>query len=67
VKGIIKLSGMVNATPEFSQHGAVIDGCSNLFHKVFGAKAIHARSAFGVASLPNQVTMEIEAIFELED
>jgi enamine deaminase RidA (YjgF/YER057c/UK114 family) len=66
VKGVVKLLGMVNATPEFSQHPAVIDGCSSMFHQVFGAKGVHARSAFGVGSLPNQITVEIEAIFQLE-
>ena len=67
VTAVVKLLGMVNATAEFSQHPAVIDGCSSLLHKVFGAKGIHARSAFGVNSLPNQITVEIEAIFEIKD
>ncbi len=65
VSGVIKLLGLVNATPEFSRHPYVIDGASDLLAEVFGAEGIHARSAFGVASLPNQITVEIEAIFEV--
>jgi enamine deaminase RidA (YjgF/YER057c/UK114 family) len=64
VGGVVKLLGMVNATPEFEMHPYVIDGASNLLAEVFGPSGIHARSAFGVGSLPNQITVEIEAIFE---
>jgi len=65
VVGVVKLLGLVNAVPEFERHPFVIDGASQLFHEVFGAKGVHARSSFGVASLPNQITVEIEAILEL--
>ena len=65
VTGIIKLLGLVNATPEFSEHPFVIDGASELLASVFGTDGIHARSAFGVTSLPNQITVEIEGIFEV--
>jgi len=65
VTGVIKLLGLVNATPEFSRHPFVIDGASDLLAEVFGKDGIHARSAFGVASLPNQITVEIEAVFEV--
>jgi len=58
---------MVNATPDFRDHPAVINGCSELFVEVFGAeKGIGARSAVGMASLPGNIAVEIEAIFELE-
>ncbi|WP_128255604.1 RidA family protein [Falsirhodobacter deserti] len=67
VGGVVKLLGMVNAEPEFERHPFVIDGASNLLAKVFGESGIHARSAFGVGSLPNQITVEIEAIFEAAD
>lgn len=67
ISGLVKLLGLVNATPEFSDHPYVIDGASELLADVFGPDGIHARSAFGVASLPNQITVEIEAIFELKD
>ena len=62
---MVKLLGLVNATPEFSRHPFVIDGASDLLAQVFGPEGVHARSAYGVASLPNQITVEIEAIFEL--
>jgi len=67
VAGVIKLLGLVNATPEFARHTFVIDGASTLLADVFGSDGIHARSAFGVASLPNQITVEIEAIFEMKE
>lgn len=66
VAGLVKLLGLVNATPDFSEHPFVIDGASELFAEVFGAEGVHARSSFGVGSLPNQITVEIEAIFELK-
>lgn len=67
VDGVIKLLGLVNATPDFRDHPFVIDGASQLLSEVFGESGVHARSAFGVASLPNQITVEIEAIFSLKD
>jgi enamine deaminase RidA (YjgF/YER057c/UK114 family) len=65
VCGVVKLLGLVNATPDYAEHPAVIDGASELFHQVFGEAGAHARSSFGVGSLPNRITVEIEAIFEL--
>jgi enamine deaminase RidA (YjgF/YER057c/UK114 family) len=63
VRQIIKLFGMVNATPDFFAHSQVIDGCSNLFTDVFGPRiGRHARSAVGVGSLPGNISVEIEAI-----
>jgi enamine deaminase RidA (YjgF/YER057c/UK114 family) len=55
---------MVNAVPNFTEQSKVINGCSDLFADVFGEK--HARSAVGVGSLPFGITVEIEAIFEVE-
>ena len=67
VKRLVKLLGMVNCTPDFASHPAVINGCSELFAEVFGPEnGIGARSAVGMASLPGQIPVEIEAIFELE-
>ena len=64
---LIKLLGMVNCTPDFDQHPAVINGCSELFAEVFGPEhGIAARSAVGMGSLPGNITVEIEAIFELK-
>lgn len=65
VSGVVKLTGMVNATPEFADHPEIIDAASNLIAGVFGQQGVHARTSYGVASLPNQITVEIDAIFEL--
>jgi len=65
VTQVVKLLGLVNATDDFTAHPDVINGCSDLFTSVFGEIGQHARSAIGVASLPNNITVEIEAIFEL--
>ncbi|WP_291298190.1 RidA family protein [Elioraea sp.] len=62
VAAIVKLLGMVNAAPGFRDHPAVINGCSDLFADVFGEAGMHARSAVGMASLPNNISVEIEAI-----
>jgi enamine deaminase RidA (YjgF/YER057c/UK114 family) len=66
VRRIIKILGMVNATPDFTEHPQVINGCSDLFNTVFAEKGIHARSAVGFSSLPNAITVEIEAIVAIE-
>src|SRR4051812_42802637 len=66
VRRLIKLLGMVNATPEFRDHPAVINGCSELFAEVFGPEnGIGARSAVGMGSLPGNIAVEIEVIFEI--
>jgi len=62
IEAVIKLLGMVNAEPDFSDQPKVINGCSDLFVEVLGDVGKHARSAIGVGSLPNQMTVEIEAI-----
>jgi len=59
---IVKLLGMVNATPDFNDSPKVINGCSDLFVEVFGDAGRHARSAVGHVMLPNQMSVEIEAI-----
>jgi len=67
VKRVIKVLGMVNSTPQFGEHPAVINGCSELFAEVFGRdNGIGARSAVGMGSLPGNIAVEIEAIFEIE-
>jgi len=66
VKRVVKTLGMVNATPEFSQHPFVINGCSELFAKVWGADdGVGVRSAVGMGSLPGNIPVEIEVMFEL--
>ena len=64
VRQIVKLLGMVNAVPDFREQSTVVNGCSDLFVEVFGKQ--HARSAIGVGSLPFGITVEIEAIVEVE-
>ena len=66
VKRLIKVLGMVNSTPDFLDHPKVINGCSELFAEVFGQdNGIGARSAVGMGSLPGNIAVEIEAIFEI--
>jgi enamine deaminase RidA (YjgF/YER057c/UK114 family) len=66
VSRVIKLLGMVNCTPQFADHPKVVNGCSELFADVFGReRGIGARSAVGMGSLPGNIAVEIEAIFEL--
>lgn len=59
---IVKVLGMVNAAPDFAEHPKVINGCSDLFVAVLGENGRHARSAVGMGSLPNNMTVEIEVI-----
>jgi enamine deaminase RidA (YjgF/YER057c/UK114 family) len=65
VKRIVKVLGMVNAVPEFTDHPKVINGCSDLFVEVFGDAGKHARSAVGMGSLPMGIPVEIEVIVEV--
>jgi enamine deaminase RidA (YjgF/YER057c/UK114 family) len=66
VKRIVKLLGLVNSAPTFTEHHLVINGCSELLGEVFGAAAPHARSAFGVAQIPLGSCVEVELIAEVE-
>jgi enamine deaminase RidA (YjgF/YER057c/UK114 family) len=67
VKRVIKVLGMVNCTPDFEKHPYIINGCSELFAKVWGTEnGIGVRSAVGFGSLPDNIPVEIEALFELE-
>ncbi|MGI9381475.1 MAG: RidA family protein [Methyloligellaceae bacterium] len=61
IKNMIKLGGFVNATPEFSDHPQVINGASNFLAEVLGDKGQHTRFAVGVAGLPFNVAVEIDA------
>ncbi len=62
----VKVLGMVNAIPEFGQQPQVINGCSDLLVEVLGEAGRHTRSAVGMGSLPNGISVEIEATFEFE-
>ncbi|RUX90546.1 MULTISPECIES: RidA family protein [unclassified Mesorhizobium] len=66
VRRVVKLFGMVNATPDFADHPAVINGCSDLLIDVFQEAGIHARSAVGHGSLPGRITVEIEAVIAID-
>jgi enamine deaminase RidA (YjgF/YER057c/UK114 family) len=67
IKRVIKVLGMVNCTPEFERHPYIINGCSELFAAVWGEEnGIGVRSAVGLGSLPDNIPVEIEAIFELQ-
>jgi enamine deaminase RidA (YjgF/YER057c/UK114 family) len=65
VTRVVKILGMVNGTPGFNQTPQVIDGCSELFIEVFGEKGRGARSAVGLAELPFDLAVELEAIVEV--
>jgi enamine deaminase RidA (YjgF/YER057c/UK114 family) len=66
IKRVIKVLGMVNATPTFEQHPYVMNGCSELFAAIWGDdNGVGVRSAVGMGSLPDNIPVEIEAIFEL--
>ena len=66
VTRIVKVLGMVNCLPEFGQHPAVINGCSDLLVEVFGDAGRHARSAVGMGSLPLGMAVEIELVAEVD-
>ena len=67
VRRVVKLLGVVNGTPEFTQQPAVINGCSELFAEIFGPEAgVGVRTALGAGSLPLGVPVEIEAVFEIQ-
>jgi enamine deaminase RidA (YjgF/YER057c/UK114 family) len=66
IKRVVKVLGMVNATPEFARQPAVINGCSELFVEIWGPDlGVGVRSAVGMGSLPSGIAVEIEAVFEL--
>ena len=66
VKRLIKTLGMVNAAPDFTEHPKVINGYSELMAEVFGTdNGVGSRSAVGMGSLPNNIAVEVEAMFEI--
>jgi enamine deaminase RidA (YjgF/YER057c/UK114 family) len=68
VKQVVKILGMVNCVPDFEEHPKVINGCSELFAKIWGDEhGIGVRSAVGMGSLPGNISVEIEAMFELDE
>ena len=67
VKRIVKVLGMVNSTPDFSDQPKVVNGYSDLMVAVFGVRGKHARAAVGMAALPGDIAVEIEMIVEVEN
>lgn len=66
VAQVVKLTGFVNAMPNFTQHPQVVNGASDLMAEVFGDKGAHARAAVGSSSLPLGVAVEVEGVFRIE-
>ena len=66
VKRILKVTGMVNCTDDFTQQPEVINGFSDTMVAVFGEKGRHARSAVGMSSLPRNIAVEVEMIVEID-
>lgn len=67
VKRFVRIMGMVNATPEFTEHPKVMNGFSDLMVVAFGQNGLAARSSMGLSSLPFDAPVEVEAIVELHD
>jgi enamine deaminase RidA (YjgF/YER057c/UK114 family) len=68
IKRVVKILGMVNCTSDFGQHPYVINGCSELFAAIWGTEnGIGVRSAVGMGSLPENIPVEIEVLFELNE
>ena len=66
VRRIVKVTGMVNAAPDFTQHPEVVNGFSDLMVEVFGERGKHARAAVGMGSLPRNIAVEIEMVVEVD-
>ena len=66
VDTVVKMLCMVNAVPDFKDHPKVANGMSDLFVEVFGENGRHARSAVGMGSLPNQISVEIEGVISIK-
>ena len=66
VTRIVKVGGFVQSADSFHMQPAILNGCSDLFKEVFGEKGIHARTAVGLPTLPLNVSVEIDAIIEVE-
>jgi len=62
VDRFVRIFGLVNAVPDYTEHAKVMNGCSDLLVEVFGERGRHSRAAIGMASLPMDTTVEIEAV-----
>ena len=67
VSRIVTVNGFVNSEPDFYNHPAIINGCSDLLVEIFGDKGVHSRTALGAAALPLNVSVEINMTVEIQD
>ena len=67
VKRVIRATGMVNASPDFTEHPSVVNGFSDLMVAVFGERGKHTRAAIGMGSLPFNIAVEIDLIVEIDE
>lgn len=67
VEQIVKVTGMVNASPTFTQQSEVVNGFSDLMTEVFGNRGKHARAAVGMGSLPGNIPIEVDMVVEIDD
>jgi enamine deaminase RidA (YjgF/YER057c/UK114 family) len=65
VERVVRLLAFVNCVPDFQDQAAVVDGASDVFHKIWGPDGSHTRAAIGAGSLPRGISVEIEAVFQL--
>jgi enamine deaminase RidA (YjgF/YER057c/UK114 family) len=65
IKRVVKIQGFVNATPEFTEHHKVLDGCSELMFDVFGERGAHGRSVMGATSVRDNLPIIIDSIFQI--
>ena len=66
VTACLRVGGFVNCTPDYQHVPQVINGASDLIHELFGERGLHARTAIGVASLPQGAAVEVDAIFAID-
>lgn len=64
---VVKMTGYVNATTDFTDHPRVTNGCSDLVVEIFGERGRHARTSVGVSSTPDQIPCEIELVLEVRE
>jgi enamine deaminase RidA (YjgF/YER057c/UK114 family) len=65
VRRVVRVTGMVNSTADFTEQPQVINGCSDLLVELFGERGKHSRSAVGMASLPVDIAVEISMVVEV--
>lgn len=66
VRRVVRITGLVNCAADFTSQARVIDGASALLHDIFGDIGMHTRVTFGAGSLPSNMAVEVDAIFEID-